>query len=167
MAQTVPTIKTQYEQQLTSRITEKLLEDFKLETNATNYGGDAGVKVEVGDQFYKELAEFEGLSIETINKVHALDNHFMDIAQQAFGDAVINDQQAVGNLTNVYQFQNTLQQRKFNFVASRGLDDDDHDIQMIVDPARMLVVNETREPTIRAEVNARLEALYREAMQKA
>lgn len=166
MSQTVPTIKTQYEQQLTGRITEKLLEEFKLEANATNNGADGpGVKVEVGDQFYKELAEFEGLSIETINKVHALDGRFMDIVQQAFGEAVISDQKAVGSLTNVYEFQNTLRERKFRFSAFRSMDIDDNDTYMFVEPASVRFIDVTREPVIRAEVNARLEALYRNAMQ--
>lgn len=164
--------------ELTERFTRLLVDAFNHENNVRKdpYGEHLEVICDMGLQLYKELAETEGLDLETVNKVHKLDNRFVDVGTQVFANAVLEHQQNyVGdNQVDVYIATSSgLAYKDFIFSATRKFDltvNPDTDAQDTL--TRELVLSPvvekhriSRDWFIIDEANEALEALYQAGLE--
>lgn len=72
--------------QVIADLTQTLTEGFKTATDNIREGL---IYIELDSTHYQQLNE-DGLSMETINKVHQLDRNFANSLQTAFGNAALN-----------------------------------------------------------------------------
>lgn len=164
--------------ELTERFTRLLIDAFNHEDNNFKDPHQAFVRVscDMGGQLYKELAEIEGLDLETINKVHKLDNRFVDVGSQVFADAVVEHQQNyVGdNQVDAYSvIASGLACKDFVFSAYRKFDlDVNLDTGAPDEIPREMVLGQvvekhriSRDWSIIEEANTKLEALYQAGLE--
>lgn len=152
---------TTKENDATQVLANQLVEAFNDESNRTHQG----VLVVLEDEHYKNIAAELGLDMETVNRVHGADQAYAVQLQDAFGRAVLEHQKTFRSSSTIdeYLVKTRLQCRNVDIEAHRTQVDDHEMIRTGL--VETQVYDNGLLDELQSDANAKLEALYRNAMQ--